>query len=82
MRKHIRHLAAASLLLAGAVQAQGASPDLVKRGEYLATAGDCSACHRDPHSGKPFSGGYAIQSPMGIVYGSNVTPAKTAGIGN
>uniref|UniRef100_A0A8R2HBG0 Uncharacterized protein n=1 Tax=Acyrthosiphon pisum TaxID=7029 RepID=A0A8R2HBG0_ACYPI len=82
MRKHIRHLAAASLLLAGAVQAQDASPDLVKRGEYLATAGDCSACHRDPHSGKPFSGGYAIQSPMGMIYGSNITPSKTAGIGN
>ncbi|SNY64466.1 cytochrome c [Pantoea sp. GL120224-02] len=82
MRKHIRHLAAASLLLAGAVQAQDASPDLVKRGKYLATAGDCSACHRDPHSGKPFSGGYAIQSPMGMIYGSNITPSKTAGIGN
>lgn len=82
MRKQIKHLAAASLLVAGLAQAQDASPDLVKRGEYLATAGDCSACHRDPHSGQPFSGGYAIQSPMGMIYGSNITPSKTAGIGN
>ncbi len=82
MRKHLWRLAAASVLFAGLAQAQDASPNLVKRGEYLATAGDCSACHRDPHSGKPFSGGYAIQSPMGLIYGSNITPSKTAGIGD
>jgi mono/diheme cytochrome c family protein len=82
MRNYLWRLAAASVVFAGLAQAQDASPDLVKRGEYLATAGDCSACHRDPHSGKPFSGGYAIQSPMGMIYGSNITPSKTAGIGD
>lgn len=81
--KTLRHLAAVSLLLiAGAGQAQDASPDLVRRGEYLAIAGDCSACHRNPQSGQPYAGGYGIQSPMGMIYGANITPSKTAGIGN
>jgi fructose 5-dehydrogenase cytochrome subunit len=81
--KTLFRIASASLLLLSGVSlAQDASPDLVKRGEYLATAGDCSACHRNPQSGQPFSGGYAIQSPMGMIYGSNITPSKSAGIGN
>lgn len=62
--------------------ANEASPALVKRGEYLAIAGDCSACHRDPASNKPYSGGFAIRSPMGLIYGSNITPSKRFGIGN
>ncbi|KMK19606.1 gluconate 2-dehydrogenase [Pluralibacter gergoviae] len=80
--KQLFRLTGFSLLLASAAAlAQDASPDLVKRGEYLAVAGDCTACHRSPESGKPFSGGYGIQSPMGMIYGSNITPSKTAGIG-
>lgn len=55
--------------------------DLVKQGGYLARAADCAACHTVPHGGKPFAGGYAIQSPLGTIYSTNITPSKTAGIG-
>jgi len=52
----------------------------VKRGEYVATASDCVACHTAP-GGKPFAGGLAIASPVGTIYSSNITPSATAGIG-
>ncbi|MGG6176827.1 c-type cytochrome [Pantoea allii] len=64
----------------GSVQAESQT-DLIKRGEYLAVAGDCAACHTD--EGKaPFSGGHAIGSPLGIIFSTNITPSKTAGIGD
>ncbi|WP_034293522.1 cytochrome c [Herbaspirillum sp. RV1423] len=54
---------------------------LIKRGEYLARAGDCVACHTAT-GGKPFAGGLGIATPIGTVYSSNITPDKTNGIGN
>lgn len=68
-------------LLFSAASLADATQTLIQRGEYLAIAGDCSACHHNPENGKPFSGGFGIQSPMGMIYGSNITPSKTAGIG-
>jgi mono/diheme cytochrome c family protein len=69
-----------------AVQAQdGPAPDpaLVARGEYLARAGDCAACHTAPEEGSaPYAGGYAISSPMGSIVSSNITASKTHGIGS
>jgi D-sorbitol dehydrogenase (acceptor) len=63
--------------------AQGPDPALVERGEYLARAGDCTACHTAPEPGSaPFAGGYDIPSPMGPIVSSNITPSKTHGIGN
>ncbi|WP_237561543.1 cytochrome c [Frateuria defendens] len=56
--------------------------DPVKRGQYLAIAADCAACHTVPGSAKLFAGGYAIDSPMGKIYSSNITPSKQYGIGN
>jgi len=58
-----------------------AGADLVKRGEYLARAGDCAACHNAP-GGKPYAGGYAFKLPFGTIYSSNITPDKETGIGN
>jgi mono/diheme cytochrome c family protein len=55
--------------------------DTVERGRYLAVAGDCTACHTAPAGGKPFAGGYAIASPLGPIYASNITPSLKAGIG-
>lgn len=49
-------------------------------GKRLAVAADCVACHTAPE-GKPFAGGYALSSPMGVIYSTNITPSKTAGIG-
>jgi mono/diheme cytochrome c family protein len=61
--------------------AQTASPpDLAKRGEYLARAGDCIACHTAPE-GKLFAGGRAMATPFGTLYTTNITPDPTTGIG-
>ena len=70
--------------LSGAVHAQSAdaTPEAIARGKYLATAADCAACHTATQGGKPFAGGYGIASPLGTIYSSNITPSKTAGIGN
>jgi alcohol dehydrogenase (quinone), cytochrome c subunit len=52
----------------------------VERGRYLAAAGDCSACHTAPGD-KPFAGGLAIASPVGVIYSTNITPDPESGIG-
>jgi mono/diheme cytochrome c family protein len=55
-------------------------PDLVKRGEYLARAGDCVACHTADKS-RPFAGGLPIATPFGTIYTPNITPDPDTGIG-
>jgi cytochrome c5 len=61
----------------------GASPDLVQRGEYLAKMGDCIACHTDLKSGTAaYAGGLPIATPFGTFYSPNITPDKETGIGN
>lgn len=51
------------------------------RGEYLMYAGDCMACHT-AQGGKEFAGGRAIESPMGTIWSTNITPDPETGIGN
>ncbi|MBW8833662.1 MAG: cytochrome c, partial [Burkholderia sp.] len=53
---------------------------LVQRGAYLAKAGDCAACHTAP-KGKPFAGGLPMNTPMGQIYTTNITPDSQTGIG-
>lgn len=53
---------------------------VIDRGEYLARAGDCVACHSDP-TGKPFAGGRAMPTPFGNLYVTNITPDDETGIG-
>ena len=86
--KALAHLALplAALLLAlhgpAAAQAVGnADSALVQRGQYLATAGDCVACHTAP-GGKPMAGGLLLPTPLGAIVATNITPSKTHGIGN
>jgi mono/diheme cytochrome c family protein len=67
--------------LTAAPPTPAATRDPVARGHYLAIAADCEACHTAP-GGKPFAGGYAINSPMGTIYASNITPSQSHGIGN
>jgi mono/diheme cytochrome c family protein len=55
-------------------------PQLVQRGQYIAEAGDCAACHTAP-GGKPFAGGLPIGTPIGTVYTTNITPDPNSGIG-
>jgi mono/diheme cytochrome c family protein len=54
--------------------------DLVKRGAYLARAGDCAACHTADPS-RPFAGGLPIDTPFGIIVTPNITPDPDTGIG-
>jgi mono/diheme cytochrome c family protein len=60
--------------------ASEATPSLVARGEYLARLGDCAACHTV--SGRPpFTGGLRMNTPIGAIYSTNITPDPTYGIG-
>ena len=52
----------------------------IQRGEYLARAGDCVACHTEP-TGKLFAGGRAMATPFGAIYVPNITPDDETGIG-
>jgi len=54
---------------------------LLEKGAYLARAADCVACHTKP-GGAAYAGGYGIQTPMGIIYSTNITPSRTNGIGS
>lgn len=76
MMKFKRLLVANAVLLAGAFAASAQADDsLVKQGEYISRLGDCGACHTVP--GKPaFSGGLAIESSLGTIYSTNITPDK------
>ncbi|MEK0265874.1 cytochrome c [Stenotrophomonas rhizophila] len=68
-------------LLTGVSQTARAD-DTIERGRYLSVAADCVACHTSPKQGKPYAGGYAIASPLGEIWASNITPSTSHGIGN
>ena len=55
---------------------------LYQRGEQVFRAGDCAACHSSPQTGAELAGGVAMVTPMGTLYGSNISPSKEHGIGN
>ncbi len=82
MNKSRMILISGALALFAAIPALGQEADqsLVEAGRYLAIAGDCSSCHSDPKTGNPYSGGFAVASPIGAIYGANITPSKS-GIG-
>jgi mono/diheme cytochrome c family protein len=52
----------------------------VQYGAYLVRAGNCISCHTG-RGGAPYAGGRAIETPFGTLYGSNITPDVTTGIG-
>jgi mono/diheme cytochrome c family protein len=62
------------------LSAQAADPAEVARGEYLARAGDCIACHTVP-AGKLFGGGRPMDTPFGTLYTPNISSDKETGIG-
>lgn len=65
------------------VDTRGKDPSLIKRGEYLAKAGDCIACHTNtPDKGPTFAGGLPMATPFGTIYSPNITPDKETGIGS
>ena len=64
-----------------AIAAPAGDHDLVAKGEYLAHAGDCIACHTNPGDAL-FAGGFPMATPFGTIYSSNITPDPTTGIGS
>lgn len=59
----------------------GPAGDLIARGKYLTSAGDCMACHT-AKGGEPFAGGRYIDTPFGAIATPNITPDKKTGIGS
>jgi alcohol dehydrogenase (quinone), cytochrome c subunit len=57
------------------------SPQLVEKGAYLAKLGDCAACH-SVTGRPPYTGGYRMNTPVGAIYSTNITPDATYGIGH
>ena len=55
-------------------------PDLVAKGEALAAGGYCAECHT-AKGGQDFAGGYAMATPFGVLYSTNITPDPETGIG-
>jgi mono/diheme cytochrome c family protein len=75
--------AATCLFLAAGSSQAGPDPQAfaqIENGRYLATAGDCVACHTAP-GGKPFAGGLRIETPFGVLVSPNLTPDRATGIG-
>jgi len=60
-----------------------ASEDLIQKGEYIARAANCVACHSS-YGGDAFAGGLLMALPFGLgeIYATNITPHPDAGIGN
>lgn len=52
----------------------------ISHGRYLATVGDCTACHTAA-GGKLFAGGKPIETPFGTLVSPNITPDRQTGIG-
>jgi len=50
--------------------------DSVVRGEYVARAAGCMSCH-----GEDLAGGYRVETPMGTIVASNISPSREYGIG-
>ncbi len=66
-------------LCARAEIAHTAQPS-VERGEYIARAADCLSCHT--LQGKPpYSGGTELKTKFGSLFGPNITPDASTGIG-
>ncbi|MBL6455458.1 cytochrome c [Belnapia sp. T6] len=76
----MRALLLLALLLA-APRAMADSADITKilRGRYLATVGDCIACHTGPNG--QYAGGRGIETPFGLINAPNLTPDSDTGIG-
>lgn len=61
--------------------AVAATPASIAQGEYLSRAGDCGACHTSA-GGQPYAGGLKMNTPVGDIYATNITPDKATGIGD
>jgi mono/diheme cytochrome c family protein len=69
-----------AILYALFLAATASAEDAVKRGEYLARASDCVACHTKS-GGALFGGSRPMPTPFGTLYSPNITPDPEFGIG-
>ncbi len=69
-----------AVLTAVAVVGLPADAQTPSRGAYLAVAGDCVVCHTIS-DGAPFAGGLKMNTPVGAIYSTNITPDRETGIG-
>ncbi|MFL6708293.1 MAG: c-type cytochrome [Massilia sp.] len=51
------------------------------RGAYLARAADCASCHTAGPNAPALAGGLRLNTPMGAIISSNITPDPQYGIG-
>jgi mono/diheme cytochrome c family protein len=68
----------AALVARAPVRAGTAS--IVDQGRYLVTAGNCFSCHTATGR-RPFTGGRPIDTSLGTIYSTNITPDPETGIG-
>ena len=54
--------------------------EAIARGEILSAEGHCVSCHIQP-GGQRLAGGYGVNTPFGVIYGTNITPDTQTGIG-
>src|SRR5580692_6322249 len=79
---YFKLLAVALFVLCAGSASYAQQPQVpTNKGEYLARAGDCVACH-SVKGGKAFAGGLKMGTPMGAIYTTNITPDPETGIGN
>lgn len=57
------------------------APETVAKGAILAAAGNCAECHTTK-AGRPYAGGYAMQTAFGTIHSTNITPDVETGIGS
>jgi len=55
-------------------------PAVIAKGAGLAAIGSCAVCHTAKNA-PSFAGGYPVETPFGVIYGSNITPDRDTGIG-
>src|SRR6266571_4742302 len=68
-------LAGVLALLLGAAAGDAWAQGDAKRGQYLAKAGGCLACHtEEKKDAVPFAGGRALKTPFGTFYGPAADP--------
>ena len=76
-----RALLTIAIILSLASSSSANAQNIVARGRYLATLGDCAGCHTNG-GGPQYVGGLPFVAAFGTLYSSNITPDKQTGIGN
>lgn len=56
------------------------SAESIAKGQILVAEGHCVSCHIRP-GGQPLAGGYGVNTPFGVIYGTNITPDTQTGVG-